>query len=47
MNTGPTFWLIMTVGAAVLIGVVLAYSLISKRGRRETKRGSGIEEKHR
>jgi hypothetical protein len=41
MNTGPAFWLIMTVGAAVLLGVALAYGLISRRMRRETKRGGG------
>jgi LPXTG-motif cell wall-anchored protein len=34
MNTGPAFWLILTVGGAVLIGVMLAYALISKRRRR-------------
>jgi hypothetical protein len=34
MSTGPAFWLIVTVGGAVLIGVVLAYGLISKRRRR-------------
>jgi hypothetical protein len=44
MNTGPAFWLIMTVGAAVLLGVALAYGLISGRRRRETKRGEGTEE---
>jgi hypothetical protein len=35
MSTGPTFWLIMTVGGAVLLGVALAYGLISTRKRRE------------
>ena len=35
MSTGPAFWLIMIVGAAVLLGVALAYALISKRNRRE------------
>jgi hypothetical protein len=40
MNTGLAFWLIMTVGAAVLLGVALAYGLISRRMRRETKRGT-------
>jgi hypothetical protein len=25
MNTGPAFWLILSVGGAVLIGVLLAY----------------------
>ena len=34
MNTGPAFWLILTVGGAVLIGVLLAYGLISRRRRR-------------
>jgi hypothetical protein len=34
----------MTVGAAVLLGVALAYGLISRRMRRETKRGEGTEE---
>jgi hypothetical protein len=33
MNTGPAFWLILTVGGAVLIGVLLAYGLISRRRR--------------
>jgi hypothetical protein len=35
METGPAFWLIMAVGAAVLGGMALTYGLISKRGRRE------------
>jgi hypothetical protein len=34
MNTGPTFWLIIATGAAVLLGVGLAYGLITRRGRR-------------
>jgi len=34
MNTGAAFWLILTVGGAVLIGVLLAYGLISRRRRR-------------
>jgi hypothetical protein len=37
MDTGPAFWLIVTVGVAVLVGVALTYGLISKRGRREEK----------
>ena len=41
MSAGPAFWLIITVGAAVLLGVALAYGLISRRRRRETKRGEG------
>jgi hypothetical protein len=32
MNTGPAFWLILTVGGAVLVGVLLAYGLISSDG---------------
>jgi hypothetical protein len=47
MSTGPAFWLIMAVGAAVLLGVGLAYGLISRRRRRETKRGEGTENDHR
>ena len=35
MDTGPAFWIIMTVGGAVLIGVVLAYGVIASRRRRE------------
>jgi len=35
MDTGAAFWLIMTVGGAVLLGVGLAYGLISTRQRRE------------
>jgi Flp pilus assembly protein TadB len=35
MNTGAAFWFIMTVGGAVLLGVALAYGLISTRKRRE------------
>ena len=35
MNASPAFWLIMTIGGAVLLGVGLAYGLISRRGRRE------------
>ena len=34
MNTGPAFWLILSVGGAVLIGILLAYGLISRRRRR-------------
>ena len=34
MNTGPAFWLIMTVGGTVLLGVALAYGLISTQKRR-------------
>jgi hypothetical protein len=37
MSTGPAFWLIVAVGAAVLVGVALAYGLISRRGRRKGK----------
>jgi hypothetical protein len=33
MNMGPVFWLIATVGGAVLLGVALAYDLISTRTR--------------
>ena len=35
MDTGPAFWLIMTVGGAVLLGVALTYGLISTRRRRD------------
>ena len=38
MDTGPTFWIIMTVGGAVLIGVVLAYGVIASRRRRENSK---------
>jgi hypothetical protein len=34
-DTGPAFWIIMTVGGAVLVGVVLAYGVIGSRRRRE------------
>jgi len=34
MNIGPVFWFIMTVGGAVLLGLALAYGLISTRKRR-------------
>ena len=34
MNIGPVFWFIMTVGVAVLLGLALAYGLISTRKRR-------------
>ena len=40
MNTGPTFWLIIATGAAVLLGVGLAY-LITRRGRRTQGRDHG------
>jgi len=43
MNTGPTFWLIMATGAAVLVGVALAYGLISRRGRRSQERDRAKE----
>ena len=33
MNTGPAFWVIMTAGATVLLGVALAYALIFRRNR--------------
>jgi len=36
MITGPTFWLIIATGAAVLVG--LAFGLISRRGRRTQRR---------
>ena len=39
MDTGPAFWLIICVGGAVLVGVALAYGLISSRRRRETPKG--------
>jgi hypothetical protein len=35
MDTGPAFWLIVTVGGLVLVGVALAYGLIASRRRRE------------
>jgi hypothetical protein len=35
MDTGPAFWLIMTVGGAVLLGIALTYGLISTRRRRD------------
>ena len=35
MSTGPAFWLIMTVAGAILLGIALAYGLISTRKRRE------------
>jgi hypothetical protein len=35
MDTGLAFWLIVTVGGLVLVGVVLAYGLIASRRRRE------------
>ena len=35
MDTGPAFWIIMTVGGAVLVGVVLADGVIASRRRRE------------
>ena len=37
MNTGPTFWLIMATGASVLVGVALAYGMISRRARRRSQ----------
>ena len=37
MNMGPVFWLIVTVGGAVLLGVALAYGLISTRTRRKDR----------
>ena len=45
MNTGPTFWLIIATGASVLVGVVLAYGMISRRGRqRSQERGRAKED---
>jgi len=40
MSTGPAFWLIVVAGAAVLIGLALAYGLISRSGRREKENGA-------
>jgi hypothetical protein len=37
MNTGPTFWLIIATGASVLVGVALAYGMISRRARRRSQ----------
>ena len=37
MNTGPAFWLIMTIGGAVLLGVALTYGMLSRRARRKDK----------
>jgi hypothetical protein len=34
LDTSAAFWLIIGVGAAVLIGVLLAYGLIARRKRR-------------
>ena len=45
MNTGPTFWVIMATGAAVLVGVALAYGLISRRGRRSQERDRAKEDR--
>jgi hypothetical protein len=36
-HMGPAFWLIVTVGGAVLLGVALAYGLISTRTRRKNR----------
>jgi hypothetical protein len=44
VNTGPAFWLIMTVGGAVLLGVALTYGLISRRGRRQEEPDRAKEE---
>ncbi len=35
MSPGPTLWFIMTLGGAVLLGVALAYGMVSTRRRRE------------
>jgi hypothetical protein len=37
MNTGLAFWLIITTGGAVLIGVALAYGLIVRRRARQRR----------
>jgi hypothetical protein len=42
MSTGPAFWLNVVVGTAVLVGVALAYGVISRRGRREKKISAGV-----
>src|SRR4051812_49128464 len=34
-NIGPALWLLMTAGGAALLGVALAFSLISTRRRRD------------
>ena len=45
LNTGPTFWLIIATGVAVLIGVGLAYGLIARRGRRTQETDRPKEER--
>jgi hypothetical protein len=35
MDVGPVLWLLMTVGGAGLLGLALAYGLVSTRRRRE------------
>ena len=44
MNTGQAFWLIMTIGGAVLLGVALTYGMLSRRARRKEKSGRAKEE---
>jgi hypothetical protein len=44
VNTGSAFWLIITVGGAVLLGVALTYGLISRRGRRPEEPDPAKEE---
>jgi amino acid transporter len=34
MNTGPAFWIIMTIGGVVLLGVALTYAMLSRRALR-------------
>jgi hypothetical protein len=35
LDTSAAFWLIISVGGAVLAGVLLAYGLIARRKRRD------------
>jgi Flp pilus assembly protein TadB len=35
MSPGPTLWLVMTLGGAALLGLALAYGMLSTRRRRE------------
>jgi hypothetical protein len=35
MDAGPALWLLMTLGGAALLGLALAYGLITTRRRRE------------
>lgn len=44
MDVGPALWLVMTLGGAALLGVAIAYGVISTRRRRESTLAQRVTE---